>query len=100
MKVLMDAVYRAVKELYDRTKPWGVDFVKFTIDFDETGRIAEISYTPPVPREHEEILVERVRQACQPHGKDFKGQLANVGLWDSKTHAATRQFPVKCFVSR
>jgi hypothetical protein len=47
MKVLIDTVYRAVKELYDRTKPSGVDFVKFTIDFDETGRIAEISYTPP-----------------------------------------------------
>jgi hypothetical protein len=78
MKVLVDAVYRTVKEFYDRTKPWGVDFVKFTINFDETGRIAEISYTPPIPREHEAVLVERVRQACQPHGKDFKGQLANV----------------------
>ena len=42
MKVLIDAVYRAVTELYDRTKPWGVDFVKFTINFDDTGRIAEI----------------------------------------------------------
>jgi hypothetical protein len=52
--------------LYDPTKPWGVDFVKFTIDFDETGHIAEISYTPPIPREHEEVLVEHVRQACQP----------------------------------
>jgi len=78
MKVLMVAVYGAVKELYDRTKPWGVDFVKFTIDFDETGRIAEISYTLPIPREHERVLVERVRQACQPHGKDFKVQPANV----------------------
>jgi hypothetical protein len=78
MKALIDAVYRAVMEFYDRTKPWGVDFVKFTIDFDDTGRIAEISYTPPIPREHEAVLVERVRQARQPHGKDFKGQLANV----------------------
>jgi len=78
MKVLMDAVYRVVKELYDRTKPWGVDFVKFTIDFDETGHIAEISYTPPIPIEHEAALVERVRQACQPYGKDFKGRLASV----------------------
>ena len=86
MKVLMGAVYRAVKELYERTKPWGVGFVKFTIDFDDTGRIAEISYTPPIPREHEEVLVERVRQACQPHGKDFKGRLASVvvGFKDSR----------------
>jgi hypothetical protein len=78
MKVLTDAVYSAVRDLYDRTKPWGVDFVKFTIDFDDAGRIAEISYTPPIPREHEAVLVERVRQACQLHGKDFKGQRANV----------------------
>jgi hypothetical protein len=63
MKVLTDAVYSAVRDLYDRTKPWGVDFVKFTIDFDDTGRIAEISYTPPIPREHEAV---------------FKGQRANV----------------------
>ncbi len=81
MKVLVDAIYRVEKERYDRTKPQGVDFVKFTIDFDKTG-----------PREHEEVLVERVRQACERHGKDFKGRLANVvvGL---KTGAATRPLP-------
>jgi hypothetical protein len=53
MKVLIDAVCRAVKELYDRTKPWGVDFVKFTIDFDQTGRIAEISYTAALTKVRE-----------------------------------------------
>ena len=61
MKVLIDAVYRAVKELYDHTKPWGVDFLKFTIDFDETGRIAEVFYT--IPGGHQAVLVECVRQA-------------------------------------
>jgi hypothetical protein len=35
MKVLMGAVYRVVKELYDRTKPWGVDF-------DFKGRLANV----------------------------------------------------------
>jgi hypothetical protein len=78
VKVLINAVDRAVKELYDRTKPWGVDFVKFTIDFDEAGHLAEISYTPPIPREHEAALVEPVREVSEPHAQRFKGKLANV----------------------
>jgi hypothetical protein len=49
MKVLVDAVYRAVKELYDRTKPWGVDFVKFTIDFDESPKKTNSSYLLNAP---------------------------------------------------
>lgn len=34
MKALIIAVHRAVTKHYDRTKPWPVDFVKFTIHFD------------------------------------------------------------------
>jgi hypothetical protein len=65
MKALIVAVHSAVREHYERTKPWGVDFVKFMIDFNEHGRIVEISYTPPIPEEYEAALVDRVRPATR-----------------------------------
>jgi hypothetical protein len=77
MKALIVAVHSAVREHYERTKPWGVDFVKFMIDFNEHGRIVEISYTPPIPEEYA-ALVDRVREVSQPHGKKFRGKVANV----------------------
>jgi hypothetical protein len=40
MQALMQAVYDAVMEFYDYGKPWKEDFVKFTIEFDEQGRVA------------------------------------------------------------
>jgi hypothetical protein len=65
-------------EHYDRTKPWDVDYVKFRIDFNERGRIVEISYTPSIPKKYEADLVETVRTASTPFGKDFAGLVANV----------------------
>jgi hypothetical protein len=61
----MQAVYEVVMEFYDRKKPWKQDFVKFTIEFDEQGRVAAITYTP-FPVEHKDALLERVRDVCQP----------------------------------
>jgi hypothetical protein len=46
MQALIKAVYEAVMEFYDHKKPWNVDFVKFTIEFDEQGRVVTITYTP------------------------------------------------------
>lgn len=77
MKSLILAVHRAVMERYDRAKPWGVPFVKFEIRFDLRGRITAITYTP-IPEEHENDVLERVREACQPHGKQLAGTLAHV----------------------
>jgi hypothetical protein len=77
MQALMQAVYNAVMEFYDRRKPWKQDFVKFTIEFDEQGRVAPITYTP-FPAEHTDALLERVRDVSQPFGKDLTGQLVNV----------------------
>lgn len=77
MKALILAVHRAVTEHYHRTKPWPVDFVKFTIHFDARGRVVEISYTP-IPEEHENDLIERVRHVSEPHGKQLAGTLAHV----------------------
>lgn len=77
MKALVTAVYRAVMEFYDDAKRWSVDFVKFTIDFDESGHVVAITYTP-IPDEREDALLERVREVCEPHGRRFRGKLANV----------------------
>jgi hypothetical protein len=77
MKALILAVHRAVTEHYHRTKPWPVDFVKFTIHFDARGRAVEISYTP-IPEEYETDLVERVRRVSQPYGNQLAGMLAHV----------------------
>jgi len=60
----MQAVYNVVMEFYDPGKPWKEDFVKFTIDFDEQGRVAAITYTP-FPAGHKDALLERVRDVCQ-----------------------------------
>jgi hypothetical protein len=68
MQALIQAVYNAVMEFYDHKKPWKQDFVKFTIDFDEQGRVAAITYTL-FPAEHKEALIERVRDVCQPLGR-------------------------------
>jgi len=46
MQAMTQAVYNAVMEFYDHGKPWKEDFVKFTIDLDEQGRVAAITYTP------------------------------------------------------
>ena len=78
MPALIRSVHTAVMEHYERTKPWGVDFVKFTIHFDERGRIEEIRYTPPIPQEYEAALVDRVWEVSQPHGANFRGVVANV----------------------
>jgi hypothetical protein len=78
MPALTRSVHAAVMEHYERTKPWGVDFVKFTIHFDERGRIVEITYTPPIPEKYEAVLVEGVREASQQHGGQFRGMVANV----------------------
>jgi hypothetical protein len=75
MQALMQADY-AVTEFYDHGKSWKEDFVKFT-DFDEQSRVAAITYTP-FPAEHRDALLERVRDACQPFGKDLTGKLVNV----------------------
>jgi hypothetical protein len=77
MQVLMQAVHNAVMEFYDHGKPWNEDFVKLTIDFDEQGRVAAITYTP-FRAEHRDALLERVRDVCQPFGKNLNGQLVNV----------------------
>lgn len=77
MKELILAVHRAVTQHYDRTKPWPVDFVKFTIHFDSRGRAVEISYTA-IPEKCEDDLIESVRRVSEPHGKRFAGMLANV----------------------
>jgi len=77
MQALMQAVYNAVMEFYDHGKPWKEDFVKFTIEFDEQGRVAAITYTP-FPAKHREALLKRVREVCQPFGKDLTGELVNV----------------------
>jgi hypothetical protein len=58
-------------------KPWKQDFVKFTIDFDEGGRVTAITYTP-FPAEHKDELLERVRDVCQSFGKSLTGELVNV----------------------
>jgi hypothetical protein len=73
----MQAVYEAVMGFYDYAKPRKQDFVKFTIDFDEQGRVAAITYTP-FPAEHKDALLERVRDVCQPFGKSLTGELVNV----------------------
>jgi len=73
----MRAVYDGVMEFYDYAKPWKQDFVKFTIDFDERGRVAAITYTP-FPAEHKDALLERVRDVSPPFGKSLTGQLVNV----------------------
>ena len=78
MQALMQAVYDAVMEFYDYGKPWKEDFVKFTIEFDEQGRVAAITHTP-FPAEHRDALLERVRDVCQPFGKSLTGELVNVG---------------------
>ena len=65
MQALRQAVYNVVMEFYDHGKPWKEDFVKFTIDFDEQGRVAAITYTP-IPAEHKDAPLERVRDVCQP----------------------------------
>ena len=77
MQALIQAVYNAVMEFYDHKKPWKEDFVKFTIQFDEKGRVAAISYTP-FPAELTDALLEQVRDVCQPFGKDLTGELVNV----------------------
>ena len=77
MKALILAVHHAVMEYYDRSKPWEVDSVKFTIRFDKRGRVTEIAHTP-IPKEYENDLIERVREVAEPHGKEFAGMLANV----------------------
>ena len=77
MQALMQAVYNAVMGFYDYGKPWSEDFVKFTIDFDEQGRVVAITYTP-FPAEYKDALLERVRDVCQPFGKDLTGELVNV----------------------
>ena len=79
MQALIQAVYNAVMEFYDHKKPRKKGFVKFTIEFDEQGRVAAITYTP-FPAEHTDALLERVRDVCQPFGKDLTGQLVNVVL--------------------
>jgi hypothetical protein len=66
-----------VMEFYDYANPWKEDFVKFTIDFDEQGRVTAITYTP-FPTEHKDALLERVRDVCQPFGKDLTGEFVNV----------------------
>ena len=75
MQALIQAVYEAVMEFYDHKKPWK-DFVKFTIDFDEQGRVVAITYTP-FPAEHRDALLERVRDVCQFFGKNLNGQLVH-----------------------
>ena len=65
MQTLMTAVYDAVMEFYDYAKPWKQDLVKFTIDFDEQGRVVAITYTP-FPDEHKDALLERVKDVSQP----------------------------------
>ena len=42
-----------------------------------TGRVAAITYTP-FPAEHRDALLERIRDVCQPFGKDLTGKLVNV----------------------
>jgi hypothetical protein len=73
----LQAVYNSVMEFYDHGKPWKEGFVKFTIHFDEQGRVAAITYTP-FPAEHRDALLERVRGVWQPFGKDLTGKLVNV----------------------
>ena len=73
----MQAVYDAVMEFYDHKKPWKQDFVKFTVKFDEQGRVTAITYTP-FPAEHTDALLERVRDVSQPFGKDLSGRSVNV----------------------
>ena len=77
MKDLILDVHRAVMGRYDRSKPWGVSFVKFEIRFDLRGRVTAITYTP-IPEEHEDEVLKRVREACQQHGDQFRGMLAHV----------------------
>lgn len=77
MKTLTLALYHAVMESYDHAKPWGVDWVKLTIGFDRSGRVVSITYIG-IPPEHEDRLLERVREVCQPHGQQFSGTLVNV----------------------
>jgi hypothetical protein len=36
-----------------------------------------ITHTP-IPNEHEDALLERVREVCEPHGHRFRSKLANV----------------------
>jgi hypothetical protein len=64
-------------EFYNYGKPWKEAFVKFTIEFDAQGRVAAITYTP-IPVEHKDALLERVREVCQPFGKDLTGEFVNV----------------------
>jgi hypothetical protein len=78
MPALIHSVRTAVMEHYEHTKPWGVDFVKFAIHFNELGRIVEITYTPPIPEEYEAVLVDRVWEVSQVHGANFQGVVANV----------------------
>jgi len=65
------------RDRYSAVRPWKEDFVKFTIEFDEQGRVAAITYTP-FPAEHKDALLERVRDVCQPFGTDLTGELVNV----------------------
>jgi hypothetical protein len=56
MQALMQAVYDAVMEFYDHKKPWKQAFVKFTVKFDEQGRVVAITYAP-FPPEHRDALL-------------------------------------------
>jgi hypothetical protein len=84
MQALMQSVYDAVMEFYDHKKPWKQDFVKFTVKFDEQGRVVAITYTP-FPAECRDALLERVRDVCQPNGKDLTGELVNVVVGRTRT---------------
>ena len=77
MEALIQAVYDAVMEFYDHKKPWKEDFVKFTIEFDEQGRVVTITYTP-FPAEHTDALLKRIRDVCQPFGRDLTDELVSV----------------------
>jgi hypothetical protein len=77
MKELTVAVGNAVMEHYHDTKPWGIRYVKFTIDFDRRGRIAEITHTD-IPEAHKDGVLEIVRNVSQPHGRHLKGMSAHV----------------------
>ena len=79
MEALIKAVHRAVMEFYDERSPWPVQHVKFAIDFDDQGRVGAITYTP-IPDEHKDKLLERVREACTPFGDSFRGRHVQVFL--------------------
>ena len=90
MHALIQAVYNAVMEFYDHGKPWKEDFVKFTIEFDEQGRVAAITHTP-FPAEHRDALFGARQRRLSAVWEELNRRVGQRGLWDLRTRTGTNR---------